>query len=156
MIKIVHKIGDFAESFGVKIGIENDGGTISSYLKLFEKIKHPCIGATLSVGHCAFFKEVLLIENLSEQIEILNRVIINLIQTLRRRIFLLHVHNVEFISWRDHRSLPNGVVNFLALINALMNIGYEGFFIIELEERECEEKAFESRGYLTVLLNGSN
>jgi len=152
-VKLFREIGTCARALGLKVGIENDGDSVLNYLSLIKRVNHPLVGATLDVGHCAFFQEVLAVKNLSRRKRILNNVICNLIKKLGLKLFLLHVHNVDPFKWIDHRSLPRGAINFHAVIKALVEIEYEGFFIIELEEPDSREKALESGKFLTELLS---
>ena len=146
-------IGDYAGEKGIRVGVENEGGRCVDYLQLIERADHPSVGATIDVGHCAYFDVVKRIENVDERVDMLNRMIGNLVEVLEaeNKLFHLHVHNVRREDWRDHRRATEGVVDFPAVFAKLKAVGYSGLFDIELEEPEREKTAAETGAYLTAL-----
>ncbi|HDJ89380.1 MAG TPA: sugar phosphate isomerase/epimerase [Thermoprotei archaeon] len=150
---IFREIGDYAQDLDIKIGIKNDGRSMLEYIDIIKRIDHPYIGATLDLGHCGFFQEILIVKELSKRIKILNKIICSLIRDLGSKLFLLHVYNIDTARWIDHRSLPNEAIDFHRVIKTLSDIGYNGFYIIELEEIAWREKAVESGRFLSNLLS---
>ena len=144
-------IADHAQARGICLGVENEGGRTEDYLTLIEGAAHPNVGATLDVGHCASFDEVRTVDDPMLRAERLNDTIADVVHELGPKLGLLHVHNVRATDWRDHRSVPDGVVDYPRLFAALTSIGYSGGFDIELEEPERERKAAETGQYLTRL-----
>jgi len=156
------------EEKNVKIGIENEGGSIKEYLNHIISIKHPLIGATLDTGHCAYFVEIETIENMEEKKKKLNEIIIFLIQELGEKLYHFHLHNVtekenvDFSKiphsyWEnkdlvDHRCVAEGIISFKRIFKVLKKANYKGIFDIEIEEPETEEKAMLSGKFLTELL----
>jgi len=57
VVDLVCKVGTHAEVFGLKVGVENDGGSVSDYLKLIEQVDSEFVGATLDLGHWLFSKK---------------------------------------------------------------------------------------------------
>jgi len=151
--EFLRRIGDYAIGKGVRIGVENVGGDLKKFVSLIESVEHPSMGATLDVGHCAYFDDIKSISNLEERAKTLNDLMEKLVRELGGRLLHLHVHNVRLSDWRDHRSVPEGVIDFPRLVQTLKEIGYGGLFVIELEEPEMIEKARESGRYLSRLLN---
>ena len=148
-----------------KIGVENEGGSYRLYLKLIKEVKHPAVGATLDLGHCAYFKEI--VELKSEKVEALNNLILRLILELREDLVNLHVHNVAYRDsvdftkipypyWTgdliDHRSLETGLIDYVKVCEALKDMGYKGFYVIELEEPEAEKKAIKTAEILDKII----
>jgi len=82
--------------------------------------------------------------DLDKRPEFLNNLICELLLKLSSKVFLLHLHNIDPATWRDHRSLPSGVIDISRIIKVLREVDYE--------ERECEKKAEESGRYLDSLL----
>ena len=152
-VKYFQAIGDTAQQLGIRIGLENAGGCYGDYIKLIQRIDHPAIGATIDVGHCAYFTEVRSITDIDERIRVLNDTIARAVRELGSKVYNLHVHNVRKSDWRDHRSVPDGVIDFPRLLRILSEVGYHGLFVIELEEPDKERKAVESGAYLTKLLS---
>jgi sugar phosphate isomerase/epimerase len=162
------EVGDYAQSKGVKIGLENTAGSYDDYVRLIKAIKHPAVGATVDVGHCAFFDEVKSIADSDQRAKKLNDVLNQLVRDLGPRLFHFHLHNVrrpermdfskmtnrrwEPGSFVDHRCVTEGEIDFPRLFTSIKGIGYRGLFELELEEPQMEAKAVRSAGYLGSLL----
>ncbi|MEW6755293.1 MAG: sugar phosphate isomerase/epimerase [Candidatus Latescibacterota bacterium] len=151
----LRRIGDRAGRLGMRIGVENAGGRLAEYLPLLQEIRHERVGATLDTGHCAYFAEVHGIADPEERAAALNDAIAGLVDALGQQLFHLHVHNVRGGDWRDHRSAPEGVIDFPRLCALLRRGGFAGLLDIELEEPEREAKARETGEYLSGLLGQS-
>ena len=145
------KIGDYASNKGIRIGIENVGGRYAEYVNLVKSIDHPAVGATIDVGHCAYFEEVKSIADLDYRVNMLNQTLCRLVNDLREKVYHFHLHNVRKADWRDHRSIPDGVIDFTRLFEAIRGIEYSGLFDIELEEPEIVKKSYESGVYFNSL-----
>ena len=151
----LREIGDHAAEQGIRIGVENAGGRRDDYLSLLAAVQHPVVGATIDVGHCAYFTEVQGIEDTGERVVALNDTILELTRQLDADLFHFHVHNVRRSDWLDHRSLAEGVIDFPRLVGELAEAGYTGLFDMELEEPDKEEAARASGEYLSRILAAS-
>lgn len=147
----LRRIADHAQGRNVRLGVENEGGAVQAFLDLIHAADHPNLGATLDVGHCAGFDGVRALDQPGERAERLNTTIGAIVRDLGQKLFLLHVHNVRAGDWRDHRSVPHGVIDFPRLFDSLRSTGYSGGFDIELEEAERERTAAETGQYLSSL-----
>jgi len=147
----LRRIADYAGENGVRIGVENEGGTCEDYLGLVATIAHPSVGATLDLGHCAYFQSVLAVADPTERAVALNETIHTMVRTLNADLFSLHVHDVRQSDWRDHRCVGSGVIDFPALFEELKHVGYSGLFEIELEEPDREMAAARTGEVLTTL-----
>jgi sugar phosphate isomerase/epimerase len=147
----LRRIGDYAGENGVRIGVENEGGTCEDYLGLVATIAHPSVGATLDLGHCAYCQSVLALRDPAERVVALNETIRTMVRTLGADLFSLHVHDVRQSDWRDHRCVGSGVIDFPALFEELQRVGYSGLFEIELEEPDKEVAAATTGEYVTTL-----
>ncbi len=118
-----------AEKYGIRLLIENteksiDGVHIASaddIIELLERIDHPLFGACWDVGHANMCK--------------LNQY--NEITKLGDRLMGLHIHDnyaVRRVPALDLHQIPYwGEVNFDAVITALLEIDYKGYFNLEVE-----------------------
>ncbi len=147
----LRRIGDCAAESCLQVGIENEGGTCDDYLDLVESVGHPSVGATLDLGHCAYFHSVVAANDPAERVAGLNETIGTMVRTLDEKLYSLHVHDVRAADWRDHRCIGRGVIDFPALFRELRRIGYAGLMEIELEEPDTESAATESGTVLTTL-----
>lgn len=145
-------IGDHAADQGIRIGVENAGVKRGDYMSLLAGVKHPVVGATIDVGHCAYFAEVQGIADTGERVVALNNTILELARELDDDLFHFHVHNVRRSDWLDHRSLAEGVIDFSPLVAEVTEAGYTGLFDVELEEPDKEKAARASGECLTKLL----
>ena len=147
----LRQMGDYAGKHGVRIGVENEGGTCDDYLGLVASVSHPFVGATLDIGHCAYFEHVVTLCDATERVDALNATLLTMIRTLNERLFSLHAHDVRQSDWRDHRCAGSGVIDFPALCAELRGIGYTRLIEIELEEPEKEMAAAKTGEFLTRL-----
>ena len=147
----LRRIADVAQARGIRVGVENEGGTVGAFVHLIRTADHPNLGATLDVGHCAAFARVRTLDRAAPKAEELNSTIEALVRDLGEKLFLLHLHNVRAVDWRDHRSVPHGVIDYPRLFDSLSSTGYSGGFDIELEEPEREHAAAETGRYLNGL-----
>jgi len=143
-VQYLRQLGDRAGELGVRIGVETEGGAYDDYVRMIEAVDHPSVGATIDVGHCGYFAEVRGIDDLDERVEALNERICRLVAELGNRILLFHTHNIRRSDWRDHRSVPDGVIDFRRLFQQCREIDYRGDFDIELEEEDRETKSRET------------
>lgn len=148
---LLRRMGEQAEVNGIRIGVENEGGSSDAYLELIASLDHPCLGATLDLGHCAYFEDVLSRSDVSERVWLLNRLIGSLVRRLGNKLYSVHVHDVRPGDWRDHRTVGSGVIDFPALFADLKGVGYSGLFEVELEEPAMEAAATMTGNYLTRL-----
>jgi sugar phosphate isomerase/epimerase len=162
------QVGDYAQQRRVKIGIENDDGPMERYIELVKTVAHPAVGATIDVGHCAFFDEVKAVADMNQRAAKVNDTLNHVVRELGPLIRLFHVHNIKryedmdftgFASsrWRpgslvDHRIVTEGIVDFRRLFGTLKAINYRGPLELELEEPEREQALVASARRLSNLL----
>jgi sugar phosphate isomerase/epimerase len=129
---------------------------------------HPAVGATIDIGHCAYFAEVACLPDPAQRAAILNEVIGQLVRDLGGQVYHFHVHNVRpyqevdfsrvpYPYWKpgslvDHRALAEGLIDFPRLFGVLRAVGYPGLFELELEEPDREATAVESGKFLARLI----
>jgi sugar phosphate isomerase/epimerase len=163
-VEFFRQVGDYARTKGIKIGVENVGGKYDDYVRLVKEFDHPEVGATIDVGHCAYFEEVVSIADMDARVRKLNEVLCQLMRDLGPKVYHFHIHNVQryervdfsriphpywkFGSLVDHRCVPEGEIDFPRLFAVLKEIGYTGIFELELEEPEREDSAVRSGKYL--------
>jgi len=153
-LDFLREFGRHAADRGVTVGIENEGGDRDLYVRLVHAVDLPTVGATLDIGHCAFFDRIRGIPNMQRRAVALNCLLAEVIAELGDRLLLLHVHNVRPFEqvdlssiprpyWKpgeyvDHRSLDRGDIDVPALFEALGKGDFAGMLEIELEEPERE------------------
>lgn len=162
------QVGDYAQQRRVKIGIENDDGPTERYIRLVKAVAHPAVGATIDVGHCAFFDEVKAVNDAKLRLAKVNDTLNHVVRELGPLIRLFHIHNVKrydemvftgfaLCRWKpgslvDHRIVTEGIVDFRRLFGTLKEIGYRGPLELELEEPAREQALVASARRLGDLL----
>jgi len=144
-------VGDYAQAHGIRIGVENEGGPRDIYLRLIREIGHPAVGATIDLGHCAYFGEVTGEPDLAQRVMLLNQMIDDVLGELGDQVLAVHAHNVRVADWRDHRSVASGAIDYPQAFRALARIGFRGCIDIELEEPAMERACAETGACLDAL-----
>lgn len=142
-------LGDEAQKYGVRIGLENViyPSDPDEYVELLDAIDHPAVGATLDIGHIAFWLKRDGITRLEGPTgaAFYNDCLARMIDQLGKRIIHLHVHDVRLPDIRDHRGVGRGIIDFAMLIQCLRDLGFSGMLEFELEEPDDEHACAESR-----------
>ena len=144
-------VGDYAQAHGIRVGIENEGGARDTYLRLIREVDHPAVGATIDLGHCAYFVEVTAQPDLGRRVGLLNQTISDVLTELGDRVVAVHAHNVRVADWRDHRSVVSGAIDMAQAFRGLAQIGFRGSIDIELEEPDMEQACAETGACLDAL-----
>ena len=131
-------LGDEAEKHGVRIGLENViyPSDPDEYVELLDAIDHPAVGATLDIGHIAFWLKRDGIAHLEGPTgaAFYNDCLARMIDQLGNRIIHLHIHDIRLPDIRDHRAVGRGIIDFGMLIQRLRALGFNGMLEFELEE----------------------
>jgi sugar phosphate isomerase/epimerase len=153
MIAVFRELGDVARASGVVVGIETGfPNRIDQFLRLIREVDHPAVGATVDIGHVAFYAESEP-RCTPEGVTNFNRALIYLIEELGERLVHVHVHDVRLADWRDHRALGTGVIDVPAVVRGLDRLGYQGLLQFELEEPAQLDSLRASRHLLTDLIS---
>lgn len=156
LVANLRALGDAACRAGVVIGVENVAYPCDpdDHIGLLETVDHPAIGATLDVGHVAFWlkRDGITAALGAAGVQRFNRRLLALIDRLGTRIVHVHVHDVRADDLRDHRTVGHGVIDFPSVVARLGALEYTGLLELELEEPVAEVAASESREYLERLL----
>jgi sugar phosphate isomerase/epimerase len=120
----------FAESYGVKIATENmwnwNGelnqasfaacSTPQDFVAHVDAVNHPMFGACLDIGHA--------------EMKGLDTSAPEMIRALGHRLIALHLHDND--RWHDSHMIPfTGEIDFRAVVEALIDVGYQGDFTLE-------------------------
>ena len=156
LVRTIRALGDAAEEAGTRIGIENVRFPSSpdEHVELLERVDHPRVGATLDLGHIAFWFNHDGVSGLPipEAADLYNSRLLTQINRLGDRIFNVHTHDVRAADLRDHRGVGRGIIRFDAVIERLEGLGYDGLLELELEEADAEEAAVESLECLDAIV----
>lgn len=132
---MLRRLGDAAGERGTVIAVENSSYPVSAaaWGELLTDAQHPCVQATLDVGHVRSFlppgssSRLDAAEYYTEQVCVL-------VEQLGDLLVHMHVHDVAARDWRDHRAPGRGIIDFRQVAHALVRGGYHGLLELELEE----------------------
>ena len=138
VVEALHRLGDAAAAAGTRIGLENwrypcDPAELAW---LLETTDHPAVGATLDVGHIAYWFQNEGVSALADDAAIAEyqRRVMAFIERLGPRILHLHVHDVHATNLQDHHTVGSGIIDFPSILVALDKAGFAGLLLLELGE----------------------
>jgi len=148
LVDVLRQLGDAAAEAGTTIGLENwrypadpdEHGT------LLEAVDHPAVGATLDVGHIAYWFQRDGVTRLADEYAIMeyHRRLHALIDRIGPRIVHVHLHDVRAADLQDHRGVGRGVLDFAAIFNRLDELSFDGLILLELGEPDYPAAVRES------------
>ncbi len=151
MVETFRRIGDWAEEEGIKVGVETGyPPDEETFCRLVEQIDHPSVGVCFDVGHVVAHLPREARE--ARDASALNDAIERMVRRLAERIVNVHVHDVRPSDFRDHREVGTGAIDFPRFLGVLLETGYRGPLILELEESEEDGAARRSKDFLDRIL----
>lgn len=131
---------ELASKYGLRFALESHPHTIISstdaYLRLFDCIKSPHLGANLDTGYPLALREYLPVT----------------ISKLGNKIFHIHIRDGDGLLCYN---LPagQGIIDWEGVIDALRKINYQGFLSLELTRyREGKKYASIAKSYLDMII----
>ncbi|MBM3753853.1 MAG: sugar phosphate isomerase/epimerase [Acidobacteria bacterium] len=127
-----------AASLGVRIAIETGFPlSVKDFTDLVGALPMANIGATIDVGHQGRFTDLtsrVPPEDRAkpESIRAYNDTTIRIIETLGKRVFHLHVHDIDPDTWVEHKPMVHGFVDYPRIFAALDRAGYRGALVLEI------------------------
>jgi len=152
LVRALRTLGDAAAAAGTRIGVENwrYPATPDEHVALLDAVAHPAVGATLDVGHIAYWYQRDGVTSLPDAAAVAayNARLLGFIDRLGERIWHLHVHDVRPADLRDHRTVGSGIIDFAAVCARLDRLGFDGLLLLELAEPDYEQAVRASREHL--------
>lgn len=130
--------GDLAGKHRIRLAMETGyPRSVHGFVRLVKEVDHPWVGATIDVGHQSQYEELVARvkpeqRGTPEGIRAYNDTTISIIEQLRDKVFHLHVHDIDPKTWKEHRPLGIGFVDYPRLIATLRQIGYTGLLMLEI------------------------
>ncbi|MBS1827760.1 MAG: sugar phosphate isomerase/epimerase [Acidobacteria bacterium] len=138
MLEQIRKWGDRARKHGMKIALETGyPASVADFVRLIREVDHPFVGATIDVGHQGRYKELVAKipadkRGTAEGIRAYNDTTLAIIEGLGAKTFHFHIHDIEPETWKEHKPLGTGFVDYERLYGLLGRMGYKGYFIFEI------------------------
>lgn len=148
VVSFYRELGDAAAQAGVTVTIETCyPQEIDAFADLLRGIDHPAVGANVDVGH---LRGLLSDDERRAQAigSAYNALLDRHVRSLEGRIYHVHLHDVQAEGVRDHRECGTGIIDYEALFGLLLDQGYEGLLMFELEEADAEAALRRSHGVI--------
>ena len=98
--------------------------SVDDFVRLVQEVDHDWGGAALDVGHQGRFEELVKKvkpkdRGTAEGIKAYNDLKLELVDRLGAKLIHLHVHDIEPNTWREHKPLIYGFIDYARLIQRL-------------------------------------
>lgn len=145
LVAPLRELGDAAADHGTRICVENwrFPADPDEHAGLLEAVDHPAVGATVDLGHIAYWYQRDGITSLKDQVafEEYNSRLLRLIDRLGDRIWHIHAHDVLPDPLSDHNPAGMGIIDYEAVMEHLDRIGFDGLFMLEIRAGDADYEA---------------
>ncbi len=151
MLGRFRELGDLAARGNFRLGLETGyPNSVREFVRLIREIDHERVGCTIDVGHQSRYKELVARvkpeeRSRPESIRAYNDVTLEIVDQLREKIFHFHVHDIDPATWKEHKPLGSGFVQYGRLIPKLEQIGYRGLLILEINAPDMKTALADSK-----------
>jgi sugar phosphate isomerase/epimerase len=156
LVEVLQWLGEAAAAANTRIGLENWRYPYEpeEHLHILELVGHPNVGATLDVGHIAYWFQAEGITGLQSQAELneYHRRLYHFIDTLGQRIVHVHMHDVRAADLADHQGLGRGFLQFDGILAALNRVKFDGVILFEIGNADFAVAAAESVQHLKQVM----
>ena len=137
MIEHCRRWGDVARQRGMKLALETGfPKSAKQFVNLIREIDHPAVGATLDVGHQSQYAELAGIAAADRgkpaAIRAYNDLNLQIVDGLGPKLLHLHVHDIDPTTWKEHRPMSTGFIDYPRLIGKLRENRFSGSLVLEL------------------------
>jgi sugar phosphate isomerase/epimerase len=148
LVDVLQQLGEAAARAGTRIGLENwrYPDNPEEHLRILEMVNHPNVGATLDIGHIAYWFQnegTMGLTNKDDEAEY-HRRLYSFIEALGPRIVHVHVHDVRAADLADHRGLGRGFLDIEGIVAALDRVGFDDVLLFEIHQSEFAESVTKS------------
>lgn len=152
LVDVYRQLGDYGGEIGIKVTIETCyPAEIDRFAELVHTIDHPAVGATVDVGHLRGLVPPELAGE-ADRAEYYNDLIEAHVRSLRDKLWHFHMHDTRFSDLRDHRGCGLGGIDYARLFSVTDEMGYGGWFMIEIEEPDGVNAVAASRDTLAAAM----
>jgi sugar phosphate isomerase/epimerase len=148
LVRVLQFLGDAAAAAHTRIGLENWRYPYDpeEHLRILELVDHPNVGATLDVGHIAYWFQEEGVKGLqgADDLAEYHRRLYMFIDALGERIVHVHMHDIRAADLVDHRAIGRGFLNVEGVLAALRRVNFDGVMLFELGEPDFAVAATES------------
>lgn len=138
MIRQLREWGDYAARHRFKIAFETGyPRSVEEFVRMAREANHGAVGCTIDVGHQSGYRELVSRvkpeqRNTPFGMRAYNDVTHEIIDGLGPKLLHMHVHDIDPATWREHKPIGTGFVDYPRLIAKLRQIGYRGLLMFEI------------------------
>lgn len=138
LLKRFREWGGMAQDMGFKLAVETMWPkSVKDFARLIHEINHENVGAIIDVGHQSEYAELVARVKPEERgtekgRQAYNDINMMLVDQLGDKLIHFHVHDIEPPTWKEHRPLIYGFVDYPRLISKLKKTGYQGTLVFEI------------------------
>ncbi len=152
LVTTFRELGEYAAPKGVQLGIETGfPDSVDRFVDLLEAIGHHSVGATLDCGHMSRYVDSDLWGTPAGAVQ-LNAQLIDMVRQLGPLTVHCQLHDVELLSWTDHRAVGRGVIEYEPFLAELESLDYQGMLEFELEEKDEVAALKESKSRIESMI----
>ena len=162
VVRRFRRWGDMASRGRFRLAIETGyPDSVRDFVKLIHDIDHQEVGGTLDVGHQARYAELTARVKPEERatpagIKAYNDINHEIIDQLGSKLFHLHVHDIDPATWKEHKPIGTGFIDYPRLIAKLNRIGYHGLLVLEILTADMRAALADNRRYLERVIRSAH
>ncbi|MCP4189267.1 MAG: sugar phosphate isomerase/epimerase [Pirellulaceae bacterium] len=138
MIRRIRQWGDLAKAGGFQLALETGYPlSVKDFVRLVHEVDHANVGAAIDVGHQGQYEELLRRVKPEERatpagIRAYNDINLELAERLGKKLIHFHIHDIEPKTWKEHKPLIHGFIDYPRLIRRLRELDYQGALVFEI------------------------
>lgn len=152
--------GDVAKGLGFRIAVETGyPASTAEFVRLVQAIDHESVGCAIDVGHqiwCEEFKARVPQAERSTPggIGAYNDVMHEIIDALGAKVIHFHVHDIDPATWKEHKPIGLGVIDYPRLFKKLVAMDYRGLLVLEIGAEDMRVSLGDNKRRLEAFLGG--
>ena len=141
MIRRIRQWGDLAKAGGFRLALETGYPlSVKDFVRLVREVDHESVGAAIDVGHQGRYEELTRRVRPEDRgtpagIQAYNDINVELVEQLGEKLIHLHIHDIEPETWKEHKPLIYGFIDYPRLIRRLRQLNYQGVLVFEIGGR---------------------
>ncbi|MEZ5355981.1 MAG: sugar phosphate isomerase/epimerase family protein [Bryobacteraceae bacterium] len=129
---------DHASKLGMRLTLETMyPRSVKDFVRMIQEAGHPNLGCTIDVGHQSQYAELVARVKpedraTPEGIRAYNDTTIDIAERLGAKVWHYHVHDIDPVTWKEHKPLIHGFVDYPRLYALLRRQNYSGLLLLEI------------------------
>lgn len=129
---------DNAKKLGMRLTLETMfPRSVKDFVRMVQQADHPNLGCTIDVGHQSQYAELLARVKpedraTAEGIRAYNDTTLDIAERLGEKVWHYHVHDIDPATWKEHKPLIHGFVDYPRLFTMLRRQNYRGVLLLEI------------------------